>query len=76
MVRFLHKSLFKGADIIYLPKDQVIQLGYVVERGGEVVLPSQIVEYFIEHSKYHWVMNFCICRAAEKCKKYPIETLS
>jgi len=73
MVRFLHKSLFKGADIIYLPKDQVIQLGYVVERGGEVVLPSQIVEYFIEHSKYHWVMNFCICRAAEKCKKYPIE---
>ena len=73
IVRLLDKLLFRGSYVIYLPKDQVIPLGQVVKRGEEVILPSRIVEYFIEKAKYRWIMNFCICRAAEKCKKYPIE---
>lgn len=73
LVRFLDKLLFKGNYIIYLPKDQVIQLNQKIKQGKEVVLPSEIVEYFIENAKFHWIMNFCLCRAAEKCKKYPIE---
>jgi NAD-dependent dihydropyrimidine dehydrogenase PreA subunit len=36
------------------------------------VLPSQVLEYFIKKAKYHWIMNFCICRASMKCQNYPI----
>ncbi|MFX1299205.1 MAG: DUF362 domain-containing protein [Promethearchaeota archaeon] len=72
LVRILGQLLFEGSDIIYLPKDQVIQVSQVIKQE-EVVLPSQIVEHFIKKANYHWVMNFCICRAAEKCEKYPTE---
>ncbi len=73
IVKLLDRLLFEGGDIIYLPKDQVIEVNQVINRDGEVVLPSQLVDYFIENSKYHWIMNFCICRLSEKCKHYPIE---
>ncbi|NVM53240.1 MAG: 4Fe-4S binding protein [Candidatus Helarchaeota archaeon] len=67
LVRLLDKLIFEGSDIIYLPIDQVIT------QSGEVVLPSQIVEHFIKSANYHWIMNFCLCRASAKCKEYPIE---
>ncbi len=73
LVKVLNKLLFEGSDIMYLPKDQVIEVNQVVKRGGEVVLPSKIVQHFIETAKYHWIMNFCICRRSEKCEHYPIE---
>ncbi len=73
LVKVLEMLLFEGTDIVYLPKDQVIQVNEVVKRGAEVVLPSQIVEHFIENAKYHWIMNFCICRRSEHCEHYPIE---
>ena len=27
--------------------------------------------HFIEKANYHWIMNSCICRVAEKCADYP-----
>jgi Pyruvate/2-oxoacid:ferredoxin oxidoreductase delta subunit len=70
---FADKLIFQGSEILYLPKDQTIQVGQVIKGSQEMVLPSQVVDYFIERAKYHWIMNFCICRASEKCKDYPIE---
>ena len=67
------EMLFKGDDIFYLPKDQVIQVNQELVRGAEVVLPSQILEHFIEKANYLWIMNFCLCRAGGKCKDYPLE---
>ena len=65
--------LFKGDDIIYLPQDKVIDIDKPLGEYDEVVLPSQILEYFINRSKNHWVMNFCICRSSMDCKDYPKE---
>ena len=65
--------LFEGDDIIYLPKDRVIRLNMPVDMPDQVVLPSQVVEHFIEKANYHWVMNTCICRDASRCKDYPID---
>lgn len=40
--------LFEGDDMIYLPKDQVIQMNKPIENPGEMVVPSQILEHFIK----------------------------
>ena len=50
--------LFENDDMIYLPKDQVIDMNRSIENPGEMVLPSQIVEHFIEKPNYHWIMNW------------------
>jgi len=63
--------LFEGDDIVFLPKDSVIRVDEQVEAPGSVVLPSSVVEYFIEKSRFHWIMNSCICREASDCKDHP-----
>ncbi|MFW9820943.1 MAG: DUF362 domain-containing protein [Candidatus Thorarchaeota archaeon] len=65
--------LFEGDDIIYLTKDKVISINQEVEKQAETVLPSKVIEYFIEKANYHWVMNFCICRESMQCSDYPVE---
>ncbi|MGB5911642.1 MAG: 4Fe-4S binding protein [Promethearchaeia archaeon] len=63
--------LFKGDDIIYLPLDKVIAINKEIEKQSDIVLPSQILDHFINKSKYHWIMNFCICRESMQCEDYP-----
>jgi ferredoxin len=65
--------LFDGDHLIYLPKEQVIQVDEPVEQSGEMVLPSQVVEHFIEQAGTHWVMNNCICRDGSQCKDFPVD---
>jgi NAD-dependent dihydropyrimidine dehydrogenase PreA subunit len=65
--------LFKEDNIIYLPKDSVIEVNQNVDQPDNYVLPTRVLEYFIEKAKYHWIMDFCICRASMKCKDYPID---
>lgn len=75
--RAIDKMLFEGDDIMYLPKDSVakktIQIGKTLDRPEETALPSEIIHHFIDKANFHWIMNFCICRDASKCKDYPIE---
>lgn len=72
--KIVDKLLFDGDDIIYLPKDTVVEIkiGKQLERPTETTLPSQIVHEFIEKANYHWIMNYCICRESSKCEDYPI----
>jgi hypothetical protein len=63
--------LFEGDDIIYLPSDRAIELNKSFDMPTQTVLPSQVVEHFIEKASFHWVMNWCICRTSAKCKDYP-----
>lgn len=70
---FFKKALFEGDNIIYLPKDTSISIGQNVEIPQNLVLPSEIVKYFIKQTDFHWKMNFCICRDAMQCKDYPID---
>lgn len=72
--KIVDKLLFDGDDIIYLPKDSVVEIkiGKQLERPTETALPSQIVHEFIDKANYHWIMNYCICRESSKCEDYPI----
>jgi hypothetical protein len=70
--RIMDFLLFEDDDIIYLPKDTVIQINQPLEPEN-MVLPSRIVEHFIEKAHYHWIMNTCICRDSMTCTDYPIE---
>ncbi|MFW9970881.1 MAG: DUF362 domain-containing protein [Candidatus Odinarchaeota archaeon] len=63
--------LFRGDDIIYLPHDKIIKINKDMGEYNEFVLPSQVLEYFINKARKHWIMNFCICRTSMNCKDYP-----
>jgi ferredoxin len=65
--------LFEGDDLMYLPVDHVIPVHESVELPGEMVLPSQVVEHFIEAATTHWIMDFCLCRDGNHCRDYPID---
>lgn len=71
--RLIKYLMFEGDKIIYLPKDKTIQLNQSLDPPGNMALPSKVVEYFIEKARYHWIMNFCICRDSMQCKDYPID---
>mgnify|MGYP006296678221 CR=1 FL=1 len=70
--KILDNLLFEGDDIIYLPLDKVVPVNQTVEKE-DMVLPSQVAEYFVKKAKHHWIMNFCICRDSMDCQDYPQE---
>jgi ferredoxin len=65
--------LFDGDRIFQLPSDGVIQVDQPVDQPPEMVLPSRVVEHFIEQARYHWIMDTCICRDASHCQDYPVD---
>jgi ferredoxin len=77
----LDRWLFAGDDLFYLPADRVVAeqvrrtvpVGRSVEVPADVVLPSQVVEHFIEQASVHWIMDACICRDASGCRDYPVD---
>ncbi|NMC55574.1 MAG: 4Fe-4S binding protein [Chloroflexi bacterium] len=71
--RFFDRVLFPGDHILYLPKNNVIQVHEAVQPPVSTVLPSQILEHFIDKADYHFVMNRCICREAAECQHYPVD---
>lgn len=72
VAKMIEKRFFDGDHLICLPKDNVIPVNKDIADQENVVLPSQVVEHFIQEAKYLWAMNFCICREALQCKDYPI----
>ena len=64
-------GFFMGDDIVYLPKDNTIQINEAIAEPEDIVLPSQVVEHFIEKANYHWIMDFCLCREGAHCRDYP-----
>lgn len=73
--RLFEKALFEGDDIIILPREEGTIVGEGLADGpdGGTVLPSRVVEHFIEEASHHWVMNTCICREAAGCRDYPVD---
>jgi ferredoxin len=69
----INRLLFDGDRIFYLPKDRLIPVGERVPPQVDMVLPSQVVEHFIEQAGTRWVMNTCICREAHRCRDYPVD---
>jgi len=61
----------KNDELIYLTKDKVIEINQEVVKPEDMILPSKVVEHFINKANYRWLMNFCICREGNGCEKYP-----
>ena len=70
--KIITKMFFDKSNLTYLTKDNVveIQLNKKIEPPDSIVVPSKVVEYFIEKSSYRFIMNFCLCREAMQCKNY------
>ena len=66
----LHHTIFNGDNLIYLPKDEVV-VHQTIEQPGSILLPSALVDHFIEKASYRWIMDFCICRESDHCQNYP-----
>jgi ferredoxin len=69
----IYHWLFEDDDLIYLPSNQSIPINEPIGTTEQLILPSQVVEHFIEEANVHWVMNSCICRDANHCKDFPID---
>jgi Pyruvate/2-oxoacid:ferredoxin oxidoreductase delta subunit len=63
-------GLFNGDDIYYLPTDRSLVVNESISNPGDYVLPSQIVDHFIDTANHLWVMDFCLCREGNQCEDY------
>jgi NAD-dependent dihydropyrimidine dehydrogenase PreA subunit len=71
----VNKMIFDKSNLTYLTKDNVVEitLNKQIKPVESIVVPSKVVEYFIERSSYRVIMDFCLCRESMQCKDYPIE---
>ena len=71
----IDKMLFDKNDVTYLTKDNIVEitLNKKIDTFESIVVPSKVVEHFIEQVSYRFIMDFCLCREAMSCKDYPIE---
>ncbi len=69
--KIIDKMLFENDDLIYLPRDRVIDKDVDIQRPEELILPSQVVNHFIEKAGHHWIMDTCICRESTDCSEHP-----
>ena len=74
--RMMDRAFFEGDDIIVLPKQAA---GHIVDipvdlpapMRESMVIPSEVVRHFVERSRYHFLMSYCICRTSAHCQDYP-----
>jgi len=74
--RMMDNAFFRGDDIYVLPKDSSLKVMDIpvdlsVPERQDLVLPSEVIRHFIERSRYHFIMNNCICRTSAHCKDFP-----
>lgn len=77
------KLFFEGDDIQVLPRDGAIKTHHGISfqelgvnrkvpvSSVNTLLPSQVLKEMIKRSRYHFIMDFCICRISTDCKDYP-----
>ncbi len=71
--RWLETKFFEGDHIVTLPRAETVQINQSVDDNEQMVLPTELMDYFIDRMEHHWIMNFCICRRSMPCKDYPID---
>ncbi len=73
LARRLDRTVMRGDDMVVLPGNQLVQVNQPVPDTENTVLPTDLVDHFIDASGYRCIMNFCICRESNKCDDYPRE---
>ncbi len=71
IIRKIAASAVMHDKLIFLSSDKVIPVNQAVTKTEDMILPSKVVEHFVEKAKYRWIMNFCICREGMHCEHYP-----
>ncbi|MCY3410292.1 MAG: 4Fe-4S binding protein [Candidatus Heimdallarchaeota archaeon] len=66
----IDRILFHEDKIYYLPKTTTISVNKTLEPKQDTVLPTKVIEHFIDNSSKLWIMNSCICRSSNKCKDH------
>jgi len=69
--KLVDKILFEHDDLFYLPKDDIVEVNRAVDQPESMVVPSQVVEHYIDRARHRFIMDFCICREAARCEDYP-----
>lgn len=73
------RLFFEGDDIQVIPRDfsvirsQEIEINQSIPMQEDLMLPSQVLRDMIVKSRYHFIMDFCICRTSNRCEDYPHE---
>lgn len=44
-----------------------------IEGAGEIALPLEVLDRFIEKARHRVIVNFCGCRLAAGCRDYPVD---
>jgi len=70
MEKWLFNGHKTGDALFYLPKDRVV-INQQLQEGENMVVPSDVVNHFIEEASHHFLMDTCICRDANNCQSYP-----
>jgi hypothetical protein len=70
MEKWLFNGHKTGDALFYLPQDRVF-INAQIEEPENVIVPSDVVRFFITQSNYHFIMNECICRTANHCQDFP-----
>ncbi|MDZ7843590.1 MAG: 4Fe-4S binding protein [Anaerolineales bacterium] len=63
--------LFRGDEMYFLPAPKTVEINSSLSGPGSTILPYQVADYFINQAKYHWIMDFCLCREGDDCQQYP-----
>ena len=71
--KLMYLMMFRQNNITVLPKDNIVEININkhIPPPENIILPSQIVHHFIDQSKHHFIMDFCLCREAMQCNHYP-----
>lgn len=61
------RPTFRGDQASYIP------VRVDVNPPGSMVVPTQVVEQFIQKASFRFVLDQCLCRSLEPCHNYPKE---
>lgn len=73
--KIAEKMLFDKNNLTILPKDNTVEIkiNKKISPIESVIVPSKIVEHFINEANTHFIMDFCICRESMNCKNHKID---
>lgn len=81
IAKIVNKLFFEGDDIQVIPRDRSfkkeglnlheIKISTDIPVLEETVLPIQVLREMIKKSRYHFIMDFCICRVSNDCIDFP-----
>lgn len=71
--QLIDRTFFSGDALWYLPANRSLKVNESIEMPRDYVMPSSVIEHFIQEASVHWIMDTCICRDANHCRDYPSE---